>query len=257
MISQNDVPSSATQTTIQARIRLQKSPFTMALIGLLIVVFAVQELLGGSDNIRSLIVLGANFSPLVNNGEYWRLFTANFLHFGLSHILGNVASLYIFGREVESVFGSPRFIALCILTGLSGQVFSYVFNPGLAVGASTFIFGLIGAFAVYFLRNHSLLGSISRNNLMQLGLVLIINFSTSFQPGSNVDFWGHLGGFIGGLVLGWFFCPRYEPRDTSGGLYLPGMVTTSLELVDTNSLGKQTLVIAAFVLVLIALTLAR
>lgn len=240
---------------MRLRIPLSKPRLTYVFLASIVAVFLLEEFTGGSTSSSNLIRWGANYAPLVDAGQYWRLFTANFLHIGMTHIFVNAYSLVILGQQVESLLGWRRFLVLYLLTGLCGSVFSYLFTHGLSAGASTALFGLFGALGAYYLRNRQMLGQAGQRMLTNLALTLVINIAIGLSPGSGIDNFGHLGGFIGGLILGWFFCPRYEPRDTSGGLYLPGTTSTSLELVDTNTLSKQTFVIAAFVLGLIALVL--
>lgn len=244
------------QPEVEVRIKFTNPRWTTYLIVVLIIVYGVEEVTGGSRNVRALVNLGANYFVLVQNGQYWRLLTANLLHSGLYHITVNIGSLYIFGREVESVFGSPRYLAICLLTGISGQLFSYIFNPGIAVGASTFIFGLIGAFAAYFARNFYLLKRVSAQNLIQLMLVVTFSMVSASQPDSNVDIWGHIGGMLGGVFLGLFFSPRYQPRALNGEFLGADSIPQSIELVDTNSLRQQTKVIIGFLLAMVAMYFA-
>lgn len=243
--------------TARARLPLSKPIFTYVFLAIIVAVYVLEEATGGSTSTRNLIRLGANYAPLVDAGQYWRLFTANFLHIGLTHIFVNAYSLFILGREVEALFGKQRFVALYLLTGLSGAVFSYLFTHGLSAGASTALFGVFGALGAYYFRNRDLLGQVSQRQLGNLAITLLVNVMIGLSPGSNIDNFGHIGGLVGGLVLGWFFCPRYERESADGSMYLPGAYAPVVELKDTNSLGKQTLVVGAFVLGLIALVLAR
>ena len=100
-------------------------------------VFVIETLAGGSESQRALVSLGANDAQRVTAGEFWRLFTANFLHIGLVHIAFNLYALYIVGTEVEMFYGPWRFLAIYLLTGLSGALASYAFTYGLSAGAST------------------------------------------------------------------------------------------------------------------------
>lgn len=243
--------------TVRLRLPVGKPFLTYVFLAVIIAVFVLEEATGGSTLSRNLIRLGANYAPLVDAGEYWRLFTANFLHIGLSHIFVNAYSLVILGREVEALFGWRRFLALYLLTGLSGAVFSYLFTHDLSAGASTALFGLFGALGAFYIRNRQMLGQMGQRMLGNLAITLFINVAIGLSPGSGIDNFGHLGGLVGGLVLGWFFCPRYERSDADVSAYLPGASAPIVELRDTNSLGKQTLVIGAFVLALIALVATR
>ncbi len=142
----------------------------------------------------------------VATGEYWRLFTAMFLHYGLLHLAVNMWALWILGRYLESTLGPVRFLALYLISGLGGSVAVYWLSaPNAATaGASGAIFGL---FAALFVINRKL----SRDNSGIIGL-LIINLAITFMPGLNISWSGHLGGLVtGGLVaLGMAYAPKSQ-----------------------------------------------
>jgi rhomboid protease GluP len=186
------------------------------MMAILVVVFVIETLAGGSESPRVLIDLGANVGPLVTTGEYWRLFTANFLHIGLMHIALNLYALYIVGTEVEMFYGPWRFLVIYLLSGLSGAIASYAFTYGLSAGASTAVFGLIGTLVAFFVRNRDVFGEMSRTRLTNLVVVIAINIFYGLSVGT-IDNWGHAGGFIGGVVLGWLLCPFYQIEARSDG----------------------------------------
>jgi rhomboid protease GluP len=202
---------------------------TYVLMGILVAAFVVETLAGGSDNPRTLIQLGANFAPLVTTGDYWRLFTANFLHIGLMHLAFNLYALYIVGTEVEMYYGPMRFLVIYLLTGLSGAIASYAFTYGLSAGASTAIFGLIGTLVAFFVRNRDVFGAMSRNRLTNLIVVIAINVFYGMSVGT-IDNFGHLGGFIGGVILGWLLCPFYQVEAQGVGAH---------RIVDRTSLRSE------------------
>ena len=127
-------------------------------------------------------------------GEWWRLFTAMFLHYGLLHLLLNMWLLWQIGRYLEDKLGPVRFLALYLLAGLGGNVAAYVFTaPNQpAAGSSTAIFGLVMAM---FVVNRRLNLDISA-----LIPLLVINLLFTFTV-PNISIAGHLGGLVaGGLV---------------------------------------------------------
>jgi len=202
---------------------------TYVMMGLLVAVFVVETLAGGSDNSRTLVQLGANFAPMVTLGDYWRLFTANFLHIGLMHLAFNLYALYIVGTEVEMFYGPWRFLVIYLLTGLSGAIASYAFTYGLSAGASTAIMGLIGTLIAFFIRNRDVFGAMSRSRLTNLMIVIAINVFYGMSVGT-IDNFGHLGGFIGGVILGWLLCPFYQVEAQGVGAH---------RIVDRTSLRSE------------------
>jgi rhomboid protease GluP len=243
-----------------ATLPTQKPIVSYILLGINIVVFLGQTFTGGSANTANLIAWGANYAPLVTNGEFWRLLAANFLHIGSAHIFFNSWALYSLGPQVESLFSWRRFLAIYLLSGISGAVFSYLFTQGLSAGASTAIFGLFGALVVFFYKQRNILGGVSRQVLTNLGVTLLLNVFLGLAPGSRIDNWGHLGGFVGGAILAWFLCPSYQrtdPFEQAFGEILPNYRRPELangDLTDTNSLSRNMFVIALFVVGLVALT---
>ena len=190
---------------------------TYILMVALVLVFIVETVNGGSENPQTLILLGANVGPLVTAGEYWRLFTSNFLHIGLAHIGFNLYALYIVGTEVEMFYGPARFLLIYLLSALAGAVASYAFTYGLSAGASTALFGLIGTLVAFFTRNRSVFGNLSTSRLSNLAFIILINLMLGLSPGSQIDNFGHIGGFIGGLILGWLLCPSYQVEQQADG----------------------------------------
>ncbi len=211
----NQYPTPAPQR-VAMRLPTYRPRVTYVMMAILVVVFVIETLAGGSESPRVLIDLGANVGPLVTTGEYWRLFTANFLHIGLMHIALNLYALYIVGTEVEMFYGPWRFLVIYLLSGLSGAIASYAFTYGLSAGASTAVFGLIGTLVAFFVRNRDVFGEMSRTRLTNLVVVIAINIFYGLSVGT-IDNWGHAGGFIGGVVLGWLLCPFYQIEARSDG----------------------------------------
>ncbi len=238
-------------------IPLARPRYVWAFIAANVILFLALTLSGGTENPLVLIRFGANYAPLVHEGEYWRLLTANFLHGGLLHVGFNTYALYVLGTQVESLYGSRRFAVIYLLAGLSGSIASYGLTHGLSVGASTSIFGLFAALVVFFYRQRDLLGPVSRHQLINLGVLLLINLLIGIAPGSRIDNWGHAGGFLGGAILAWFLCPRYRRNDPFEVIFRSALQSAQPELAnyyltDVNSLSRQTLPLALFTLGLVS-----
>ena len=181
---------------------------TWTLLAANVVVWLLTYAAGGTDNPDVLLDFGAMFGPLIASGEYWRLFTAMFLHAGIPHLAFNCLALFIFGPQVERAYGRSSFTVIYILSGLSGSVASYLLNSiSIGVGASGAIFGVIGALAAFLLVQRRVFGEMSRRTLYGLALMLGINLVYGLvTPG--IDNWAHLGGLAAGLVLGWALAPK-------------------------------------------------
>jgi rhomboid protease GluP len=154
---------------------------------------------------------GALIPALVAQGEWWRLLSSMFLHSGAVHLGLNMLSLYFLGSFIEVAFGRGRFLALYLLSGLSGGL-AYLYFGGFnvpAVGASGAIFGLLGGVLGYALRR----GTFSWQNplIRQLLILLALNLYIGFSV-PNISNTAHLGGLAGGFALGWLVAPSIYSR---------------------------------------------
>ena len=193
------------------RLPLVQPTLTYVLLVVIVLVFLVESLLGGSTNTATLLGLGAQVNAYVAAGQYSRLLTAMFLHIGVAHLAFNGWALYTLGRDVEAFYGHGRFAAIYFLSGLAGGVAYYIFGPRnvLSAGASGAIFGLAGAEAALFLANRTLFGTMGRQRLWNLGILVVINLVLgATTPGINNM--AHVGGFLCGVALGFGLAPRYQ-----------------------------------------------
>ena len=140
-----------------------------------------------------------------NNNEYYRLFTAMFIHANAAHLVSNLLGIYIFGSRVEKYFGRPSFLIIYFGSGLLGSAFSLIFTRGISAGASGAVYGLIGAVAVKSFITRRELDGISS---YIVAIWIIIGFVMSSMV-SGIDAFGHLGGLLGGVLLG-FVAARGE-----------------------------------------------
>ena len=218
---------------------------TWLLLAINLIVWIVMEARGGSENQDVLLAFGAMFGPLIASGEYWRLFTAMFLHVGAMHLIFNGIGLLLFGRLAERIFGIYRFVIIYLLAGLSGSVASYAFNNvAIGAGASGAIFGILGALAAFYLIRRDTLGDMGRQNLVGLLVIAAFNLVFGFTvPG--IDNWAHLGGLVGGILLGLLLAPHYKAVSM-------GFFGGSTKIVDTTSLLKRWWVVPLALVVLAA-----
>jgi membrane associated rhomboid family serine protease len=170
---------------------------TKALIGINVAVYVAELATGGGVNgIGSTIYLkGVLFGPLLEQGEWWRLVTAAFLHYGPVHLILNMVALYWFGSLLEERIGSGRYLLLYLVSGLAGSAGSLLWSNGFqtpTVGASGAIFGILGAGLVLERQRDYVFGGSA------LG-VIVINFVFTFSI-SGISKGGHIGGLVGGIL---------------------------------------------------------
>lgn len=167
-------------------------------------VFVAASLLGAyEDTIDGKIVLmrmGASIPVLVREGEWYRLFTANLLHGGYVHIGFNGLAILGLGYIVERLMGTPRFLVVYLVTGVTGTLTSvYLSGATFSVGASTSVFGLFLAWAYLTLRFNRKLPAGFAMTHFQWG-ILALNFALPLVF-RFIDGWGHAGGAIGGVLV--------------------------------------------------------
>lgn len=179
--------------------RLNQYPFmTIGLIVIMVLVYGAMTLDGGSTNVNVLITFGAKLNALIQQGEWWRLFTPMFLHIGFTHILMNMITLYFVGMQIEAAFGHTRFLVLFLVSGVGGNVASFCFSNSLSAGASTAIFGLFGAF---MMMGESFWQNPVIRQLAQTFLAFVVMniLFDLFAPG--IDLAGHIGGLAAGFLV--------------------------------------------------------
>ncbi|MDQ3646346.1 MAG: rhomboid family intramembrane serine protease [Actinomycetota bacterium] len=180
------------------------APAVMALIAINVGIFVVQRLVGDSFTARF-----SSWPPFIFEGEWWRPFTAMFLHspYSLIHIGFNMYVLYIYGPNVEQAFGAARFVAMYLIAGLVASATSFAFNECAAqsVGASGAIFGLVGVLAVYLYNRRE--SAAMAHALRGLTTIILLNLALGFFF-TGIDKWAHMGGLAAGALLGFGFDRR-------------------------------------------------
>ena len=173
---------------------------TYILILINIIVFALMYIYGnGSEDINTLINFGANYTPLVKYGQYYRLLTSAFLHIGAIHLIFNMYALYIAGSQIEYVYGKIKYIIIYLFSAFMGSLFTIALSSEnvVSAGASGAIFGLFGSL-LYFGYNYR--GYIGNAIISQLVPVIILNLVIGFSN-PNIGNAAHIGGLIGGYII--------------------------------------------------------
>lgn len=168
---------------------------TKTLLGINVALYLLELGLGGQINGtgNEIYTNGVLFGPLVAAGDWWRLISAAFLHYGPLHLGMNMLALWLFGAAVEQVLGRGRYLLLYLVSGLAGSAGALILTPeSLTVGASGAIFGILGAAFVLERQRTYVLGG-SAVSIIALNLAF-----TLFIPGISIG--GHLGGLAGGAL---------------------------------------------------------
>jgi rhomboid protease GluP len=207
-IEQSDRPSTRIFSSETAR----PTTVVLILIALNLAMFVAESALGGSTNPFTLHRLGAlEFFAVRFEGEYWRLLTSLFLHFGPLHLLFNLYALFIIGPGLEKSIGSIRFGICYLVSGLGsgiGVLFLRLFGLNSAeqlVGASGCVMGLVGVWAGLLLRQrHAPMAGRRLKNIL-----VIVAIQTAFDLSTpQISMAAHLSGLITGVILGLIFAPR-------------------------------------------------
>ncbi|MGW6443694.1 rhomboid family intramembrane serine protease [Lentzea sp. NPDC055074] len=184
------------RTSAGAVVSTGRPIITQVMIALNVVAYVVTVFQSGSpmNNQRAGLFTATSMIPeLTANGEWWRILTSGFMHFGLIHLALNMAALFVVGPVVEQELGRLRYSAVYFLSLLGGSAAAFYFGTVCQqlAGASGAVFGLMGALLIVFKRQKRDISTI----LVVVGINLVSNLFT------NASLLGHLGGFvIGGLL---------------------------------------------------------
>lgn len=182
----------------------------MIILAVTVLIYLGQVLTtNASSNADLFFILGGKINPLIEQGQIWRLITPVFLHGSIAHILLNMYALYILGRSLETVYGHSRFLILYFLSAFTGNTLSFIMSPNPSLGASTAIFGLIGAEAIFVIQNKRFYGNRYSAMLTNIGVIIALNLIIGFVPGTSIDYWGHIGGLLGGTVFAFLSGPHW------------------------------------------------
>lgn len=201
-----------------------KSWCTILLAVLNVVVFFVLSFGGMTENAMYMLEHGAMYVPYVTeHGEYYRLFTCLFLHFGFEHLMSNMLTLVVIGRILEPVVGGVRFLIIYLVSGLGGNIFSMIYEQiagdyAISAGASGAIFGLTGALLCLAILNRGRIAGVTKQGMIvMIGISLYNGFVNE-----GVDNLAHIGGLLCGMFMTFLLCfKRYVQRRTDSweGVY--------------------------------------
>jgi rhomboid protease GluP len=198
-------PSSSTFPPNVVRPKLPQPIITWGLIAVCFAVFGLELAKGAGIDSMSVELarqLGADFGPLTLAGQWWRLLTSMFLHFGFLHIASNMYCLFVLGMLAERLMGRAGYLILYFGAGLAGSLLSVGVHPLVTgAGASGGVFGVAGGLVTYlWLKKAPMDFASVKGQLQRLGIFIGINVIYSLQAG--VDMMAHAGGLVGGLLIG-------------------------------------------------------
>lgn len=168
-----------------------------------VLVFAVLELLGNTENVQFMLEHGAFYLPAVTeHQEYYRFFTCMFLHFGIEHLFNNMLVLLFLGDTLERAVGGFRYLLIYLLGGMAGNLLSAwqswrTQDLAVSAGASGAVFAVIGALLLVVILHKGKLDDLSGRRLLLMAALTLFQGFTSM----GVDNWAHIGGLLGGIVL--------------------------------------------------------
>src|SRR5438067_3516223 len=194
------------------RSQLRNAPAVLVLIFLNAAIFLFEISVGDSNDPEVLHRIGA-LEPyaVVVQGEYWRLFTALFLHGGLAHLGFNLFALYVLGPPLERSIGTMRFVVCYLISGLAsgagviGLTLVALTQPGQLIGASGSIMGIVGAWAGFLMRHRH--APYARQRLSNVAVIVAIQIAFDLST-PQVSMAAHLCGLIAGFFLGLILAPR-------------------------------------------------
>ena len=182
-------------------------PVTLSLVAINMLTFVALSFMGNTEDVFFMIDHGAmTWDLVVGNGQYYRLFTAMFLHFGAAHLLQNMLVLMLIGTRMEHAIGKVRYLVLYLGSGLFASVFSLYFtlrvSGDVAAGASGAIFGIMGGIVMLLLKDTISGKKRYFKEIGLTGILFMIFCAASYGfTSTGIDNAAHMGGLVSGFLL--------------------------------------------------------
>jgi|GEM_PF-1212471 len=215
--------------------RIKEMPASYYLVSVMVAVFAlvhIMNFLGYQDYIFN------NFAKSTINisldKEYYRLFTAIFLHLNIAHLFFNAMATIYLSKPIEVYFGKVKFLIIFLVAGLFGSLASFMFVANPSIGASGGVFGIFGVHIYLYFKNKAGYKRVFGKDVFTLlGLNLLMGFVIP-----NIDMWGHVGGVVGGflaaLTLGFSHKFKFNKNLIIGGLLTGALFMASFTYTNTS-----------------------
>ncbi len=174
----------------------------LCIIAANIIVFLIAEILGDTEDVMHMLKLGGAYTPYILDGEWYRLVTSMFLHFGIEHLFNNMILLLFLGDMLEELVGKWKYLLIYFGGGLLGNILSLLVeihsqDMAVSAGASGAVFAVIGGVFVVLLKNKEKAQDISASRVL---FVIVLSVYHGFQS-TGVDNVAHIGGVLGGIIL--------------------------------------------------------
>ncbi len=178
---------------------------TYILIGLNTIGYAIESILSRNPiqiNPYVMAIVGQYNYLVLEYGWWWQLITSMFMHVHIIHFTLNMFWLWILGIQYERMFGGESLLITYLVTGLLGNILTLFLSPiqTISLGASGAIFGIFGVIIIFQ-------GMVGGNLLYSIFLGLIIFM---INMGFHVNIWAHLGGFVGGVLIGYYYGKKFK-----------------------------------------------
>ena len=190
---------------------IKKEPVTVLLILLNTLIFLIVEFTGGSENGQHMLECGAAYAPLIlEQGQWYRVFSSMFLHFGAPHLINNMLVLFVLGQRLEPAVGRLRFLLIYIAGGLGGNFISLFWDMrtgdySVSAGASGAVFAVMGGMIYVIIRHR---GRVADLTMKQMLIMAAFSLYFGFASEGVVNA-GHAGGLLCGFLAAVIF---YHPR---------------------------------------------
>lgn len=187
----------------EKRKKKKPSPVSVTIVVITSIIYMTSVVIG-----EAFVASGQMDKTLITQGQYYRFFTAMFLHAGMEHLIGNMLLLYVMGEVVENRTGSVKYAFIYILSGIIGNVVSYVYRLGIpgeyvAIGASGAVYGIIGSMLYLVIRKTKGMNIPIKRMLIMVAYCIYSSFATA-----HVDYAAHIGGLLGGFIITALLCPK-------------------------------------------------
>lgn len=187
---------------------------TIGIAALNVLIFLYLEIIGDTRDALFIRAHGGIYpDDILFGGEWWRILTACFLHFGAGHLMNNMVIFCCVGSRLERAVGHLKFLAVYLFSGIGGGLLSYhmMIKTGefaVSAGASGAVFGTIGGLLwAVILHRGRFEGLTTKGLILMIVLSLYYGFSTM-----GVDNWGHIGGMLAGFLVSIILCHRKRQK---------------------------------------------